>query len=217
MATITLNDMLLKSNRLVSNIIVSSVLVKRLEVYGYVNSCRAENMLNLPKNSFATAGVNGIINRSPVSEIVCSNYIYQVITLFDGKRVSSIGLASPIYKTLNINKEQTKYNLEDLYIPSLFANPTYRKIKARIGSGVVVTESMIQKGGFPKNIIAEENKAMFIAEEGAILLKNKEGDIRSIGEEILAVCRYLHPEIGTMCYTQYSLDELLIEDEDDTI
>lgn len=217
MAIITLNDMLLKSNQLASNIIVSSVLIKKLEVYGYVNSCRTENMLNIPKDSWAKIGVNGIVNKSPISEIVCSNYIYQVITLFDGKQASSIGIASPIYNSLYINKKETKLNLEDIYIPSLFSNPAYRKIKARVGTGVVVTEGMINRSGFPKNIIAEDNKAMFIAEEGTILLKDKDGSIRSVGEEILAVCRYLHPETGTMCYTQYSLDELFIENDDDTI
>ena len=217
MAILTLNDMLLKSNQLASNIIVSSVLIKKLEVYGYVNSCRVENMLDIPNNQMAIVGVNGIVNKSPISEIVCSNYIYQVITVFDGKQASSIGIASPVYKSLYINEKQTKLNLEDIYVPSLFSNPTYRKIKARIGTGVVVTESMINKSGLPKNIIAEDNKAMFIAEEGMILLKNKDGIIRSVGEELLAVCRYLHPETGAMCYTQYSLDELLIDNDDDTI
>ena len=209
--------MLLKDGQLASNIIVSSVLIKELEVYGYVNSCRAENMLHIPNNSWAKIGVNGIVNKSPISEIVCSNYIYQVITLSDGKQASTVGIPSPIYNSLYINKKQTKLNLEDIYIPSLMSNQTYRKIKSRIGTGVVVTESMINKSGFPKNIIAEDNKAMYIAEEGTILLKNKDGNIRSIGEEILAVCRYLHPETGTMCYTQYSLDELFIENDDDTI
>ena len=209
--------MLLKSNQLASNIIVSSVLIKKLEVYGYANSCKAENMLNIPNNTWAKIGVNGIVNKSPISEIVCSNYIYQVITLSDGKQASTVGIPSPIYNSLYINKKQTKLNLEDIYIPSLLSNPIYRKIKGRIGTGVLVTDSLIQKGGFPKNIIAEDNKAMFIAEEGTFLLKDKEGDIRSVGEEILAVCRYLHPETGTMCYTQYSLDELFIENEDDTI
>ena len=217
MAKITLNDMLLKSNQLASNIIVSSVLIKKLEVYGYVNSCSVENMLHLPKDSMARVRVNGIVNKSPVSEIVCSNYIYQVITYFDSKQASTVDISSPIYNSLYINKKQTKLNLEDIYIPSLLSNPIYRKIKARIGTGVVVTESMIHKSGFPKNIIAEDSKAMFVAEEGTILLKDKEGDIRSIGEEILAVCRYLHPETGTMCYTQLSLDELFVENDHDAV
>ena len=217
MAKITLKEKLLESKQVSSNIIVSSVLLEKLEVYGYVNSCMAEDMLHKPTNSAAFAFVNGIVNKAPASEIVCSNFIYQVITVFDGKQISSIGLTSPIYKTLCINDKQTKFNLEDLYIPSFRSNQLYRKIKARIGTGVEVTANMIRKNGFPENIIEEDSKAMFIAEEGAILLRDKEGSIRSIGEEILAVCRYLHPETGTMCYTQLSLDELFVENDHDAV
>jgi hypothetical protein len=217
MAKVNLKEKLLESKQVSSNIIVSSVLLDKLEVYGYVNSCRAKDMLSIPKNSYSTASLNGIVNKSPASEIVCSNFIYQVIAYYDGKQNTSMGLSSPIYKSLSINSEQMKYNLEDLYIPSLLSNTLYIKIKARIGTGVTVTDSIIKKNSFPENIIAEDSKAMFIAEEGAILLKNKDGEIRSIGEEVLVVCRYLHPESGIMCYTQFSLDELFVESEDDTI
>ncbi len=217
MAKITLKEMLAKNNRLASNIIVSSVLINRLEVYGYINSRCVEDVLFLPKTSYDTVSVNGIVNKSPVSEIVCSNYIYQVIIFYDGKKTTSIGLPTPVYKNLSISNKPTKYNLEDLYIPSLLSNPIYKKIKARIGSGVVVTERTIKNGRFPQYIVAEDNKALYIAKEGAILLEDNEGVIRSVGEEILAVCRYLHPENGTMCYTQFSLDELFVDNEDDTI
>lgn len=211
MAKITLEEMLLESKQVSSNIIVSSFLLEKLEVYGYVNSCRHEDMIQMPKNNYSVACLNGIINKSPHSEIVCSNFIYQVVPFFDGKQTSSIGLHIPIYKSLYVISEQTKYNLEDLYIPSLRANSLYRKIKARIGTGVAVTEHMLRKNGFPENIIEEDGKAMFKVEEGAILLKDKEGFTKSIGEDILAVCRYLYPQTGVMCYTQLSLDELYIE------
>lgn len=217
MAKVSLSEKLFESKQLSSSIIVSSVLVNRLEVYGYVNSCRHEDMIQMPKNNYSVAGLNGIINKSPHSEIVCSNFIYQVVPFFDGKETSSIGLHIPIYKSLCVIREQAKYDLEDLYIPSLIANSLYRKIKARIGSGLAVTEYMLRKNGFPASIIEEDSKAMFIAEEGAILLKDKEGSIKSIGEEILVVCRYLHPETGTMCYTQLGLDELFVENNHDAV
>ena len=217
MAKISLNDKLLESKQLSSNIIVSSVLLDKLEVYGYVNSCRHEDMIQMPKNNYSVAYLNGIINKSPHSEIVCSNFIYQVVPFFDGKESSSIGLHIPIYKSLCVLSEQAKYNLEELYIPSLRANSLYRKIKARIGTGVEVTDYMIRKNGFPENIVEEERKAMFVAEEGTILLKDKDGCIKSIGEDILAVCRYLHHETGTMCYTQLSLDELFVDKENDAV
>ncbi len=63
MAKITLKEMLAKSNRLASNIIVSSILIKRLEVYGYVNSCCVEDMLFLHKTSWETVDVNAIVNK----------------------------------------------------------------------------------------------------------------------------------------------------------
>lgn len=217
MAKVSLSEKLSESKQLSSSIIVSSVLVNKLEVYGYVNSCRHEDMILIPKNNSAVASLNGIINKSPISEIVLSNFLYQFVTYFDGKQTSTIGLHIPIYKSLCVLNEQKKYNVEDLYIPSLRTNLLYRKIKARIGTGVEVTANMIRKNGFPENIIEEDSKAMFIAEEGAILLRDKEGSIRSIGEEILAVCRYLHPETGTMCYTQLSLDELFVENDHDAV
>lgn len=217
MAKITLKEKLFDSKQISSNIIVSSVLLEKLEVYGYVNSCRHEDMIQMPKNNCSVASLNGIINKSSHSEIVCSNFIYQVVPFFDGKQTSSIGLHIPIYNSLCVISEQAKYNLEDLYIPSLRANTLYRKIKARIGTGVSVTDYMLRKNGFPENIVEEEGKAMFIAEEGAIILKDKDACIKSIGEDILAVCRYLHPETGTMCYTQLSLDELFVDKEDDAV
>lgn len=217
MAKVSLSEKLVECKQLSSNIIVSSVLLDKLEIYGYINSCRDEDMFYLPYKSSTVVYMNGIINRSPVSEIVCAHFIYQVMKVFDGKQVTTVGMPTPIYKSLYVNSEQSKYNVENLYIPSLRANPFYKKIKARIGTGVTVTDNLLRKNNFPESIIEEDSKAMFIAEEGAILLRDKEGSIRSIGEEILAVCRYLHPETGTMCYTQLSLDELFVENDHDAV
>ena len=65
---------------------------------------------------------------------------------------------------------------------------------------------------FPKeyNITAKNGKAMLEIQIGSILCLDRNGDVKSVGEEILAVCRYLDPETGVLNYAQYSLDELFV-------
>ena len=48
--------------------------------------------------------------------------------------------------------------------------------------------------------------------EKHIQIIDKDGEIKSIGENIIVVCRYLHTETGTMCYTQYNLNEVFVDD-----
>ena len=50
------------------------------------------------------------------------------------------------------------------------------------------------------------------APAGHVQLFDKNGAIKSIGENIMVICRYLHAETGTMCYTQYNLNEVFVDD-----
>lgn len=88
----------------------------------------------------------------------------------------------------------------------------YRKIKSRHGNGVTVRDFDLRKADFPSRISAIDGKAMLSAPAGHVQILDKDGVIKSIGENIMVVCRYIHAETGTMCYTQYNLNEVFIDD-----
>ena len=155
---------------------------------------------------------NGIVNKEPKRQIVLSNYIYQVTTHYSGKEITSEGMAIPIFQSLVVSESEGQYNVEDLYVPSLVGRQLYRKIKSRHGNGVVVREYDLEKAKFPSYIKAIDGKAILNAPKSHIQIIDKDGEIKSIGENIMVVCRYLHTETGTMCYTQYNLNEVFVDD-----
>ena len=121
-------------------------------------------------------------------------------------------MAIPIFQSLVVSESEGQYNVEDLYVPSLVGRQLYRKIKSRLGNGVVVREYDLEKAKFPSYIKAIEGKAILNAPKSHIQIIDKDGEIKSIGENIMVVCRYLHTETGTMCYTQYNLNEVFVDD-----
>ena len=61
----------------------------------------------------------------------------------------------------------------------------------------------------------KDGKAMMPIHKGDILCQHIiDNSTKSIGQELLAVCRYIHSATGRMCYTQYGLDELTVKDEE---
>lgn len=192
-----------------NGMIVSSNLIKRLEVCGFVNM-QCANELNLEK---ILGDSLSMINKAPYKQFVMSGYIYQIHQYVKRTSMASVtctkGVTAPIYSSLKVIHQNTEVNLEEVAIPSLEDNKTYNKIRSRYGSGIVVTESMLFRA-FPKEytITAKEGKAMLEVPEQSILCFDRKGKVKSVGEEILAVCRYLDPETGVLNYAQYSLDEL---------
>ena len=161
---------------------------------------------------YAGLVLNGIVNKEPKCQIVLSNYIYQVTTHYSGKEIKREGMAIPVFQSLVVSESEGHYNVEDLYVPSLVGKQLYRKIKSRYGNGVVVREYDLEKAKFPSYIKAIEGKAILNAPKSHIQIIDKDGEIKSIGENIMVVCRYLNTETGTMCYTQYNLNEVFIDD-----
>lgn len=192
-----------------NGMIVSSNLIKRLEVCGFVNM-QSANELNLEKILGTSLSM---INKAPYRQFVMSGYIYQIHQYVKRTSMATVtcmkGVTAPIYSSLKTTRQNMEVNLEEVAIPSLEDNKTYNKIRSRYGSGIVVTESMLYRA-FPEeySIIAKDGKAILEVPEGSILCFDRKGDIKSVGEEILAVCRYLDPETGVLNYAQYSLDEL---------
>lgn len=209
MALITLEEQLRIKGSLNSGLIAKSNLIDKLEVYGFVNACKDKDMYEKLYTGYI---LNGIVNKEPKRQIVLSEHIYQVTTNYSGEEITREGHVTPIYQRLQICHEMKKYNVEDLRVPSLIGNKLYRKIKSRHGQGVIVTAREIEKAKFPSYITEEEGKAILSAPEGHVRCLDNDGLIKSIGENVMVVCRYLHPETGTLCYTQYNLNEVYVDD-----
>ena len=205
MNRITLEDYLKNHRSVHCGMIAKSNLIDKLEIYGFANACKDEDMYN---DVYAGLILNGIVNKEPKRQIVLSNYIYQVTTHYSGKEITREGMAIPIFQSLVVSESEGQY----LYVPSLVGKQLYRKIKSRHGNGVVVREYDLEKANFPSYIKAIEGKAILNAPKSHIQIVDKDGEIKSIGENVMVVCRYLHSETGTMCYTHYNLNEVFIDD-----
>lgn len=209
MNRITLEDYLKNHGSVHCGMIAKSNLIDKLEIYGFANACKDEDMYN---DVYAGLILNGIVNKEPERQIILSNYIYQVTTHYSDKEITREGMAIPVFQSLVVSESEGQYNVEDLYVPSLVGKQLYRKIKSRHGNGVVVREHDLEKAKFPSYIKAIEGKAILNAPKSHIQIIDKDGEIKSIGENIMVICRYLHTETGTMCYTQYNLNEVFVDD-----
>ena len=210
MAKISLAEKLQSENVLKSHLIVSSRLIEKLEVYGYVNSCQGNEMMleDIRINNITTVGYNNFINCQTAGEIVCSNYMMQPVMLSHKNEMR----LHQIYSILEISKESFILNLADLDIPSLFYNPIYKKIRRR-DKNKSLSSSEIKYAKFPENIKQNSDKRFdYTSNPRDVLCRDKDGSIKSIGDHLMAVCRYLFPQTGMMCYTQLDLDELFWEE-----
>lgn len=210
MDRITLEEYLKDNGSAQCGMIVKSNLVDKLEIYGFVNACKDEDMYSEVRARRLI--INGIVNKEPKRQIVLSNYIYQVTTHYSGDEIIRDGIAIPVFQTLLVSESEGLYNVEDLYIPSLIGNQLYRKIKSRRGKKVTVRKYDLENAKFPSCIKAIEGKAILNVPAAHVQFLDKDGVLKSIGENIMVVCRYVHAETGTMCYTQYNLNEVFVDD-----
>ena len=201
----TLQEYLDKYGCLKSGMIAKSVLINKLEIYGFVN-CSKEIYDNYNFRDVFQI----VVNKSSTSQIIQSNYIYQVVNI-EGR---SEGIVSPIYNRLTTSENNIEVDIKQLYIPNLINNTTYKRIRSRYKDG----NKPIQLTKFEQKTLEQyleisikEDKLMVVIHNGDVLCQNNDDTIKSIGEEILVVCRYIHDLTGNMCYTQYGLDELTIE------
>lgn len=209
MAKTSIKEYLMQHKTIHSGMIGSSILIDKLEVYGYINTCKDEDMYS---ETYLGYSMNGVINKDSKNQIILSNSIHQVTMNYRGKEIVPEVSIFAVYKSLSVSEAENSYNIEDLQVPSISGKQLYRKIKSRTGTGVVVYDYELKKAKFPSNIRAEEGKAILSAPEGHIQMFDKDGVMKSVGENIIVVCRYIHTETGTMCYTQYNLDEVFVDD-----
>ena len=203
MDRITLEQYLIQQGVVKSGMIGSSNLIDKLEVYGFVNSFNDEIDENMFERTCLNFLSKGVINKDPHGQIVLSQHLCQ-LSAWDNKKT-----VTEIYPKLLVSKSVVKYNLEDLYVPSLKDNQLYQDVRARKNKDI---RYKFNKGGFPSNYKLEDGKIIIEAPKLHIKCLDNDGVTKSIGDNLIAVCRYLHSETGTMCYTQYNLNEVYVDD-----
>ena len=200
----TLMQRLEENGCLEKGFLVSSLLIKEIEVCGFLNGVKKfrqtdDKFLHL---------YDSILNKAPHRMLVRSGMVHQIFEYFDGSKISSMNCVFCIYTTLTVNESDFEMDLKDIHVPALEKSSIYRDI--RQGFKRFITDDKLRKNGFPEFIKVKEDKVVCEITPGKILCLNKDGEIRSLGEDIQVLCRYLHPETGIMCYTIYSMDELFI-------
>jgi len=192
---------------------VSNSLIQEMEVVGFINSCFDEDLFATHTAYNSVKQFRGIINHATHAQLVLSNHLYQIVPVPNGKETFMQGILTPIYQELVFAENELAINIEELYMPALQGNHLYNKIKARIGTGVEVSDYMLRKADFPMSIQAEEGKAVLHIQPGELLCKNKHQQVKSVGINVLAVCRYIHPATGIINYAQFNLSEIYVEYE----
>lgn len=210
MERITLEEYLLDNGTISSGMVGKSKLIDKLEIYGFVNACKDEDMYK--EYWGGTFYPNGFVNKETSRQIVLSGFLCQVTDNYYDKEITQTQRCIPVFDSVRISDSEDDYGVEDIHIPSLVGNKLYRQIKERYGHGKNVTDNELRKHDFPSNITVLDGKAVFHAAEGHIQLLDKNGKVKSIGENILAVCRYIHEATGALRYTQFNLDEITLDD-----
>lgn len=200
----TLQQRLEENGCLEKGLLVSSLLIKEIEVCGFLNGVKSFGQTD---GKFLHL-YNSILNKAPHRMLVRSGMVHQIFEYFDGSKISSMNCVFRIYTTLTVNESDFEMDLKDIHVPALEKSSIYRDIKQ--GFKCFITDDKLRKNGFPEFIKVKEDKVVCEIAPGKILCLNKDGEIRSLGEDIQVLCRYLHPETGIMCYTIYSMDELFI-------
>ena len=200
----TLQQRLEENGCLEKGLLVASLLIKEIEVCGFLNGVKSFGQTD---GKFLHL-YNSILNKAPHRMLVRSGMVHQIFEYFDGSKISSMNCVFRIYTTLTVNESDFEMDLKDIHVPALEKSSIYRDIKQ--GFKCFITDDKLRKNGFPEFIKVKEDKVVCEIAPGKILCLNKDGEIRSLGEDIQVLCRYLHPETGIMCYTIYSMDELFI-------
>lgn len=220
MAILTLKEILERDGNLTADIDsqlkIKTKLINDLELCGFVNSCDILNMWRIASYNQQVLAVNGFIDKNFNHNIICSGYLKQILEIPGAKdqKLSSFNIVSQIFTSLSLSKEDTTFNLVDMYIPSLRGNALYKKIKEKKHDESTIAESNFSKYDFPDNIKKIDNRIKIEVQAGSILCLDKFGCVKSVGENIMAICRYLHESTGVLHYAIFELDEIYTENND---
>lgn len=207
---------------------VSSDLLDNMVVRGFVNSSKDmidDSRINMTKKD----ALLGIVDKNCCNQVICENYIYQIINWFDGEKIQQQSVVNPIYAGLYKYNYDVSINIEHLYIPDLISHPLYQRIRSR--QGITITEQLVNKYRPNKDktdrwknhdIFIKDGKAYMPIKRGDWVLRPlydmtnpfvAEKSIKSVAQEILIVCTYIHDKTGRRCFALYGPDELSIIEE----
>lgn len=171
----------------------------KMEIYGFLNS-------SSPTDDFTIKNSAGIISINDDFHIV-ADYLCQQDIILKKQNIHKI------YQSVCRSTEEMNLSLKDLYIPSLYSVLEYRRILSR--QAFIPTERWVAKN-LPDTCYLDNTEVMMKIPEGSLLLYNKNGEVQSLGEKVLAICRYKDKRTGSIHYTIHPLDELTLftyEDE----
>ena len=128
---------------------------------------------------------------------------------------------TPIYPMISICQEDVDLDVKRLYIPSFVGTRTksqkivddelYSNIKYRFGTGYKVSESQWEKARWPSSYSLVDGDVVLHIKKGEIVLQDKDGCIKSVGDSIVVLCRYLHEETGEIKFLFSRLEQLYYE------
>ena len=209
MERIRLNDYLEKERELYSGIAVSSSIISNLEVLGFMN-CKDRDYI------LSGYGLNGINSYGDV-EIEFDNSKCKFFSFYM-KQNSKV---TPIYPTVSICQKDVDVDVKELYIPSFVGTRTksqtiiddelYSRIKCRFGTSYRVSENEWGKAGWSSRYSLVDGAVIAHIQKGDVILKDKDGRIKSVGEAIVVLCRYLHGETGEIRFMFSRLEHLYYE------
>lgn len=209
MERIRLNDYLEKERELYSGIAVSSSIISNLEVLGFMNCKDRDDILS-------GYGLNGINSYGDV-EIEFDNSKCKFFSFY----MKQNSRVTPIYPTVSICQKDVDIDVKELYIPSFVGTRTknqtiiddelYSRIKSRFGSSYRVSENEWDKAGWSSRYSLVDGVVIAHIQKGDVILKDKDGRIKSVGEAIVVLCRYLHGETGEIRFMFSRLEQLYYE------
>lgn len=209
MGKVRLNEYLEKEKELHSGIAVSSSIINKLEVYGFLNCKGREEILsgcdNQDINSYGDVEMNYDTSK-------CKIFSFYL------KQNSKV---TPIYPTISICQENASIDVKGLYIPSFIGTRTksqkilddelYSDIKHRFGTGYQVSENAWEKARWPSKYSLVAGDVMLHIKKGEIVLQDKDGCIKSVEDSIVVLCRYVHEETGEIRFLFSRLEQLYYE------
>lgn len=185
MEIISLREKLIKEGEIYRSIIVSSALIKDLEIYGFINCAIQDSKLEINTSDY----------------IVCANLMRYHSDII------------PLFRSISICTEDIELKVKNVHIPSLQENTLYKSIHERFGTEKIVQEYEFKKAKWPAKYRLEDGDVMFPVEKGTVVFKDKDGCIKSVEEDALVLCRYIYNDTGDLKYMIFALDQLYCEEK----
>lgn len=194
MKRINLLDYLKAQKTIQNGMLVKSSLIDKLEIFGFLNDTEPENFLN--NICELTIQTDGSVN------------LHNMISIYSGFMKTG-NKAYEYYTSLSINDSRMEINIENLYIPSLSRKDLYKSIRKKSNTRQI-TDDLLWKKFLTTSVIAKDGSAIRVIEEGEILMKDRHGNVKSVAEDIVVICRYVNNATGLLSYTMLSINDLFV-------